>query len=340
MSERSGLRFLRYAMPTPVATQLASAIVAIRAASANADWDAAVSMATVAYEDLVAAQPPNGRYHKGEILLYLAGGLLRLGKLGESERAHLMAFAEDALSRGEESPDAVDEVSRPAAQNLVFLFDASGKVLLDFALRVRAKQATGRLYRRPEEALELLEVDRRGFTGDAIPSVPLEVFGLPEDARQASIASTGPSVIVPRWRVVGLFGTAFRSRVFVGGSYHDRDAVLAIRDELRIHGLDAVVALEFLPESNVPDPDQRLYEDAMALLRGCTRAVFDLSESRGQLQEFESVDHYRILDVLAVFKRGSRLSSMTKGKCASIGIVPVPYGGTTELRAIVAAWLL
>jgi hypothetical protein len=125
----------------------------------------------------------------------------------------------------------------------------------------------------------------------------------------------------------------------VGGSYHDREAVLAIRDEVRSHGLDGVVALEFLAESEVADPDQRLYEDAMTLLRGCRRAIFDLSESRGQLQEFESVDHYRVQDVLVVHKLGAQLSAMTRGKCAAIGVVPVPYGGTSELRSIVSLWL-
>ncbi len=42
---------------------------------------------------------------------------------------------------------------------------------------------------------------------------------------------------------------------------------------------------------------------------------------------------------LVVHKRGAKLSTMTRGKCASLGIEPIEYGSTTELRRIVERWV-
>lgn len=71
-----------------------------------------------AYEVVLGSQPTGRRYHKGEPLANMGWVQHRSGARKEGAKWTSLAFIEDALSRAEELPGILDELSRPAAQNL------------------------------------------------------------------------------------------------------------------------------------------------------------------------------------------------------------------------------
>ena len=144
---------------------------------------------------------------------------------------------------------------------------------------------------------------------------------------------------MPQWRVPREFGTKFEERVFVGGVYSKPllDTLVAIRDEVRRHGLDGVLAAEFKRDAATAET---IYADAMLLLRSCHRAIFEMSDDRGNLQEFERLDVFDISDVLVLHNATAPApSAMVQGKCARQGWQIEEYSGPEELLRLVAGWL-
>lgn len=90
------------------------------------------------YEQMLSAQPQGQRYHKGLPLHNMGWARLRAGLPDQGARWTVMAFIEDALSRAEEMPNVLDELSRPAAQNLRLL-GAPEPELVEIARLVRAQ---------------------------------------------------------------------------------------------------------------------------------------------------------------------------------------------------------
>lgn len=81
----------------------------------------------------------------------------------------------------------------------------------------------------------------------------------------------------------------YRSRVFVGGSYHqeERSRLADIKDEIEKAGYEPVVADEVQLEN-----DGDIHYETMVLLRGCRLAVFELSRPSGAFMEIERVADY------------------------------------------------
>ena len=84
---------------------------------------------------------------------------------------------------------------------------------------------------------------------------------------------------------------AYRSRVFVGGSYRleERLRLASIKDEVTKAGFVPVVADEVQLE-NVGDT----HHETMVLLHSCRLAIFELSQLSGALMEIERVPDYGI----------------------------------------------
>jgi hypothetical protein len=94
------------------------------------------------YEKVLGAQPRGRRFHKGEPLANMGWVRHRSGDVGDGAKWTALAFIEDALSRAEELPGILDELSRPAAQNLRTIGADDGD-LYDLALAIRAVVAAG-----------------------------------------------------------------------------------------------------------------------------------------------------------------------------------------------------
>jgi hypothetical protein len=326
------VRFLE-GMPGDLVARLNALAVPTDQAMLAGRWDDAVQGALVVHGLILDAQRPGHRYHKGAPLQQAAVALLNLGRFDEARTYALQAFVEDVLSRGEESPNNLDELSRPAAFTLLFTFGIPGTTLLDLLRRLRQRQSGGVLWQDPAKALEDEPLDRHLDANQ--PETPRERREVAQAAAQVEVTPER----VPQWRVPGLFGTQFEDRVFIGGVYRGQylGALVAIRDEVRRNGFDGVLAAEFKRRDAT---DLTNYEDALLLLRACHRAIFDVSDDRGQLQEFQMVDHYSIKDVLVVHNVATNdISAMVTGKCKAIGVTPVPFTGPEDLRLIVARWL-
>ena len=255
-------------------------------------------------------------------------GLWALEKRSGEEACRLVqaAFVEDVLSRGEESPHLWDELGRPASLTLASAFGL-GSRLPDFSGRLREAQASGRLFREPNEALE---------------AVPLEVpASTPPERDAAPLVADEPEIFPFRWRELGSFGTPLDRRVFIGGSYAD-DSVLSVlmvaRDEARRCGWDGVLVAEF----RAPDgTDMR--RKSLVCLMGCCRAIFDLSVSGGHQVEFDKLLDFGIRTVLVVYNAQVedrlKISSLTQAWFPALQVQPQGYRGLSELRQIVRDWL-
>ena len=100
------------------------------------------------YEKALGAQPSGRRYHKGEPLANMGWVRNRSGAFEDGAKWTALAFIEDALSRAEELPGILDELSRPAAQNLRTTGASDGD-LYELALAVRSVVAAGELVADP-----------------------------------------------------------------------------------------------------------------------------------------------------------------------------------------------
>lgn len=100
------------------------------------------------YEHVLAAQPPDRRYHKGEPLANMGWVRHRSGATEDGAKWTALAFIEDALSRGEELPHILDELSRPAAQNLRTI-GAEDEELYELAQVIRETVARNELIADP-----------------------------------------------------------------------------------------------------------------------------------------------------------------------------------------------
>lgn len=227
-------RFLETTLDSATGLALVTAERAAAPAMAAQRWDDAFEIFSRLYEEMLQAQPEGRRYHKG-LPLHNMGLTRLLGNRGE-EGLHftLLAFIEDALSRGEESPQIHDELARPAAQNLVYVFNLPGRFLGNWSLRLRDAQRTGALYSDPEVAFaevppepdilpvpaeEPVAIGRPSTGGAEAHARPVEEEeGAPPEVPPS--AASGPRIAEapPRWRIPGLFGTRWEDRVFVAGS--------------------------------------------------------------------------------------------------------------------------
>lgn len=83
----------------------------------------------------------------------------------------------------------------------------------------------------------------------------------------------------------------YRSRVFVGGSYHQemRDRLSEIKDAISESGFSPVIADEVQLEN-----EGDIHHETMVLLHSCRLAIFELSQLSGALMEIERVPDYGI----------------------------------------------
>ena len=318
------------ALPASLRHQVAEANEATRQAAAAGQWTRVVELQDGVYRAMVEAQSEGRRIHKGGPLMSVGSALLAAG---DPERALdwvLQSFVEDVLSRAEESPESIDELSRPAAMTLLFNFGLRGPSLVDLAVRLRRRVADGVLWRRPDEALR-----DEPF---ALPRA--ETVAQQSGQAQAAIEQVaGSAPRIEPWRLPGLFGTLYDDRVFVGGSYGSESlgSLVIIRDTLRAQGLDGVLAAEFKRPGRTPELN---YEDALLLLRSCRWAVFDVSERSGQLHEIQDAVSLGMAgQVLMVRSSASaRPSDMTTGAARRLGTKIRTYVGPAELQSLVRRW--
>ena len=96
---------------------------------------------------------------------------------------------------------------------------------------------------------------------------------------------------------------AYRSRVFVGGSYHhqERDRLDSIKATVLEAGLYPVVADEAQLENA-----QNIHHETMVLLHRCRLAIFEMSRPSGAFMEIERVADYgtQILILFSAPKQG------------------------------------
>lgn len=291
------------------------------------DYDAAYLHLDRLYRFFLEVQPQGKRLHKGWMLNQM--GIVRLvqDRPGDAYVLFLSAFVEDALSRAEESRQ-YDELGRSASINLVFVFDVPGAQLADLAERLRAQVSEKHLFQTPEAALE---------------AEPLRsIASATADAAARKFVQPRVETREPAWRRLDEFGTPWEDRVFVGGSYSQTSFPLLreIRDEVRRHGLDGVLVAEFKAPSDFDELSK-----SIRLMRQCRRAVFELSEPRGQYAEIEHLPDTNIRSPLGLYSieldaaGQPGVSTLAKQRIEQQGGQVVPYDGVPDMLRIVDKWL-
>lgn len=288
--------------------------VAGESAFARRDFPASAAAFEAAVSTVRDAQPSGHRYHKGESLHNL--GLVRLyaGDEKGAIEATVLAFIEDCLSRAEESPRHRDELDRPAAHNLLYVFEVPGRKVADLSSWVRMLVASGEITPDPETLL----IHERVKDLLATASLP-----------------TGK-------RIPGIFNSAPARRVFIGGFYGNGllDTVLRpVRAYVKQLGYDGILADDFsIPAGQDTD------EHAISLLLSCHYAIFDFTERGGQEQEFARLPDTMKDRTLIVYD--SRVTDapkvsggMTKPMVGRWGLTPVPFRDDDHLRQIVRDFL-
>jgi len=279
----------------------------------HGDFQEAAKGFDAAYRLLLEAQPEGHRFHKGESLHNKGLALLWAGDREESLRATLAAFVEDAASLAEESP-RLEELDRPAAHNLIYVFGLAGPPLAAFASQVRALVSSGGLLPDPHALL------------------------VTEAAAEA--ATPPPGTRPPR--IIGVPDPRPERRVFIGGWYGRLvGALRPLRDHLESIDYDGIVVADFgVPAGRGED------EIELALLTNCHYAVFEVSESAGQIEEIRDVpETMRTPErVLAVFDRNhGHEPGISRGqtlvKLRRWNVEPVGYSDLGELFRVVEAWL-
>lgn len=318
------------ALPASLRQEVAEANEASRQAAAAGQWERVVELQEGVYRAMLEAQSEGRRIHKGGPLMSIGSALLAGGDPDQALDWVLQAFVEDVLSRAEENPDSIDELSRPAAMTLLFNFGLRGPALVDLAVRLRRRVADHVLWRRPDEALR-----------DEPFAVPrAETVARQSGQAQAAIQQVaGSASRIAPWRLPGLFGTHHEDRVFVGGSYGKEflGSLLIIRDTLRAEGLDGVLAAEFKRPGRTAETN---YDDALLLLRSCRWAVFDVSERSGQLHEVQDAVSLGMGGQVLMLRSSasSRPSDMTTGAARKLGTKIRTYVGPAELQMLVRRW--
>jgi hypothetical protein len=128
-----------------------------------------------AYEVILSAQPPHGRFHKGLALHNMGWVRIRAGATEDGARWTMLGFIEDSLSRAAEQPGLLDELSRPAASNLLLL-GVSVSELSGLARRIRSAVSEGRLVRDPLELYIEFELDFRVRIGRVAEPTAIRVL--------------------------------------------------------------------------------------------------------------------------------------------------------------------
>jgi hypothetical protein len=299
------------ALPPELERQVESLIAEAGGPMTVNQFEKAAELSTQLYQLMLEAQPAHRRYHKGWPLHNLGLALALTNRGIEAANTFLLAFVEDAISRAEESPIKMDELDRPAAR--VLAAGLTQSELADRATRIRAAYLAGEreILRDPAIAVEKL---------DLTPPPNLAI------------------AILRQQRIVGQFESKWEQRVFVAGYYGHIAALNEIRAEVKALGFDPVLTLDF------EVPDELGHHHSLMLLHECRQAIFELTQEAGQLMELERTRDYEIGPILAVFQGTSehqkQLSGMTSALLGRLGISPLPYSSTEELRRIVRDWLL
>lgn len=278
------------------------------------DFAAAAAATEAAYRLLADSQPEGRRFHKGWSLHQLGLFRMLLGDARAALEGTFLAFAEDAMSLAEEQPDKLQELTRPAAHNLVYVFAIPGPQLAACGRAVRTMVDEGQVFSEPRE---LLHVEKVARVLDLAP------------------AKTG-------LRIPGIFNSRPEDRVWIGGSYKDGrlDGVLRpICEAVDRLGCDGVLAADFsIPEQMGVD------EHALMLMNSCRWAVFDITVGRGQTDEIAALPDTLKPRTLAVYDaRVEGAPDVSKGmtleKLVRWGIDPRPFRSDEELLTLVGSWL-
>jgi hypothetical protein len=282
-------------------------------ALAKGDFGAAAEGYERAYRLLLTNQPERFRFHKGEALHNWGLALLWQERTQEAVERTLEAFVEDAASLAEENP-RFEELDRPAAHNLVYVFGLSGRLLGDLATTVRAHIANGGLL-----------PDARSYLSSVL---------------HLRVTASAPAPGQPR--IIGQHRLPPERRVFVGGGFAHLDTHLRpIRDIVDSLDYEGVVAADY----GVPH-GWRSDDVALGLMHTSHFGVFDLSDPAGQMVEIAELPDRKHDPVRTLAVWDTRVSQhpavsygMIQERLADWEVVPVPYKDMSELDAIITSWL-
>lgn len=276
------------------------------------DFEAAAAGYERAYRALLDAQPDGRRFHKGEALHNLGLALLWMGRTDEARQRTLEAFIEDAASLAEESPH-YEELDRPAAHNLVYVFGFAGQALSFLSRFVRDYVQGGHLLPDPRPFLE--------STIRVVSPPPAPPGGL---------------------RIIGQHRLPPEYRVFVGGGFAHLDSHLRpMRDIVDALDYEGIVAADFGVPHGWRDDDV-----ALGLMHQCHYGLFDLSDAAGQMVEIAALPDRKHNPARTMTVWDRRLTpkpavsyGMVLSRLEDWGVKPIRYGDIAELQDLVARWL-
>lgn len=276
------------------------------------DFEAAAAGYEKAYRSLLDAQPEGRRFHKGEALHNWGLALLWLGRTEEARQRTLEAFVEDAASLAEEN-SRNEELDRPAAHNLVYVFGFAGPALVFLSRVVRDYVQGGNLLPDPRPFLE--------STFRVVPPPPPSLGGL---------------------KIIGQHRLSPECRVFIGGGFLHLDSHLRpMRDIVDGLGYEGVIAADY----GVPH-DWRDDDVAFGLMHQCHYGLFDLSAPASQMVEITNLPDRRHNPTRTMTVWDRRISDkpavshgMVLSRLKDWGVEPVPYDDIAELSDLLEKWL-
>lgn len=265
------------------------------------------------YKMLLDKQPDKSRYHKGHVLHQIGIILVESGNPSEALRYFILAYIEDLLSakRGEE--DKADDT--PAGRTLRGGYTVNEAALRQLKDIVREEKSSGLVIQDPESVLTKLAQGKS-----------------PADITQSM---STPDLEVGK-RKPGEFELDWEKRVFVGGNYSSH--LSEINDIKRVcheMGYDPVIALEF------ETPQKLLHHHALMLLHECSKAIFEVTDTAGQLMEIERLRDYgyKQKDVLIVSQADAHLTGMLTPLLNAEGYEVHRYSCNSELIKLVKGFL-
>lgn len=266
-----------------------------------------------AYKMLLDKQPRESRYHKGHLLHQIGIILVLSGNAPEALRYFILAYIEDLLNVKREEEDKADDA--PAGRTLRGVYKVKEAALRQLKVIVREKRSSGSVVQNPESVFNEL----------AQGKTPKD-FTQPESIPNLGVEKRKP----------GKFKFDWEKRVFVGGGYYKHmpqiDNIKRVCSEM---GYDPVIAVDF------EAPEEFLHDHALMLLHECSKAIFEVTESAGQLMEIERLRDYGYKggNVLIVHERDANLTEMLTPLLSAEGYRVERYYSDLHLTDLVKEFL-
>lgn len=259
-----------------------------------------------------------GRFHKGYPLHNIGYTLFHQGKPDDALEFFLLAYIEDLISADNE--DEADFT--PAGKTLILGYKYDRKILESLKKLVAFSKEHGETIFGPERILDKLK---------KTPDVTKVKYEDKYDVQ--GVIEVKPKKL--KIRTLRDFGSDWDERVFIGGSGELSIIIDLIKKIIEKLGYDPIVANEFQEYK-----DLTIYHKCLLLLHSSKYAVFDLSDTRGQMDELERTTDYGVKTLIILSKGKEKyLSQMVTSKLEYRNLSYETYKDEQQMEEIISNFL-